>query len=581
MRTLLAKINKLTWWQVAVILIVLGCVVFLTGLKSPFLNDDIAQIVENPVVHSISHILILFEGGTFYTGHGLSPLSGAFYRPLVTTTYALIYTIFGLNALAFHVFQILFVTVAAFLLYLFFRYSFNKPLSLFLASVFLVHPLNSQVVFAIPSMQEALFFILGMSALLLIVRYNSIRALVFASLCLFVSLLFKEAGLLFVVMAGAYLLLFDRRRFLPLVGIMILPMAVYLTLRVLAIGLFVHSNIVPIEKLSLFGRLFTLPSILLFYLAKFVFPWQLATVYNWTFPTFSFQNVLLPLLVDIAAITLFVYLGFKIQQRATKAMLYTYLFFSLWTAVGLILYLQILPLDGTVSEPWFYFPMAGLLGMIGVILVTFPVRIEQKWLFVAAVIILSVFGIRTAMRGTDWSNSATLTRKDLQASKEDYTGYNAWAEYMIRHGRFSEAKSYALHSISIFPSFTNYDDLGQALAGLGDYAGAEKAYDAGIKLGNNYGNIYQDKATLTLVYGDPVSDKQFLLSAVHKFSQDSELWISLAVFEDKNSDNADAKIAIVTASHLGDVPSTLYGWIMNDESFTLHMASFNADITVQ
>lgn len=581
MQALLGKINKLTWWQVAAIFILLGYVVFWTGLTSPFVYDDIPQVVNNPVVHSIANIRLLFEGGTFYVGHGLSPLSGAFYRPLITTTYALIYTIFGPNALAFHLLQILFSAVAAVLLYLLFRYSFNKPLSLFLASVFLVHPLNSQAVFAIASMQEALFFIFGISALLLLVRYNSSSVLFVASLCLFISLLFKEAGLLFVAMAGAYLFLFDRRRFLPLVGVMILPMALYLALRVLFIGLFVHSNIAPIDRLGLIGRMLTLPSILLFYLAKFVFPWQLATAYNWTFPTFSFQNVLLPLIADFAVIALFVYLGFKIQRVATKPMFYTYLFFSLWTTVGLLLYSQILPLDLTALEPWFYFPMAGLLGMIGVILVTFPIRVEQKWLIIAAVILISVLGVRTAMRGTDWSNPVTLASKELKASREDYTVYNGYAEYMIRHGRFSEAKSYALHSISIFPSFTNYDDLGQALAGLGNYAGAEKAYDAGIKLGNNYGNIYQDKANLMLVYGDPASDKQFLLAAVHKFPEDSELWISLAVFEDKNNDNADAKVAITTASHLGNVPPTLHDWIMNDESFTLHMANLNTDITVQ
>src|SRR6266567_2012741 len=198
----------LTWWQVAAILIVLGYVVFWTGLTSPFLGDDIPQIVDNLPVHSIAHVLVLFEGGTFYVGHGLSPLSGAFYRPLITTTYALIYTIFGPHALAFHVLQILFSAVAAALLFLFFRYSFNKPLALFLASVFLVHPLNSQAVFGIPSMQEALFFIFGISALLLLVRYNSTRVLFIASLCLFISLLFKEAGILFVAMVGAYLLLF-------------------------------------------------------------------------------------------------------------------------------------------------------------------------------------------------------------------------------------------------------------------------------------------------------------------------------------------------------------------------------------
>jgi protein O-mannosyl-transferase len=580
-QALLAKINKLTWWQVAIALVALGYIVFWTGLASPFLSDDIPQIVENPVVHSIANMFIFFIGGTFYNGHGLAPLSGSYYRPLITTVFSLIYTQFGTNALPFHLIQILFSCTAAFLLYIFFKYSFGKTLSLYLAAVFLIHPLNSQTVFAIASMQESLFFIFGILSLLILIRYKSNKALLLAALFLFVSLLFKESGALFVVIAGAYLFLFERKRFLPLVGVMVLPMLLYLVMRFLAVGLIVHQNIAPIDRLDLIGRMFTMPSILLFYLVKFVFPWQLATGYYWTYPTFSFQNVLLPLIVDLAIIILFVYLGFRIQKRATQAMFYAYLFFSLWTTIGLLLYMQITPLDFTASEPWFYFPMAGLLGMLGVISVTFPIRIERKWLIIAASIILCVLGVSTALRGTVWSDSAALASEDKSVSKNDYIVDESYAKYMIRHGRFSEAKTYAQQSVNTFPSFTGYDYLGQALAGLKDYAGAEKAYDAGIKFGNNFSYIYQDKAMLMLVYGDPTSDKMFLLAAVDRFPEDSELWTSLAVFEDMNIDNADAKVAITTASKLGQVPADLSGWILNNQPFSLHMANLSTDIAVQ
>ena len=158
---MLAKINKLKNWQVALIFLVLGFAVFFSGLMNSFQGDDLPQIVDNPVVHSISHIEIFFEGSTFYNGGGIAPLSGVYYRPLMTTAFSVIYTIFGAHPFYFHLFQLFLGIGSVFLLYLVFCYFISPTLSLVLSLIFLVHPLNSQVVFAIPWMQDTLFSFLG------------------------------------------------------------------------------------------------------------------------------------------------------------------------------------------------------------------------------------------------------------------------------------------------------------------------------------------------------------------------------------------------------------------------------------
>src|SRR5437899_1611365 len=124
----LARINRLTAWQAAIIIAVVGLAVFFTGLKNPFMGDDLPQIVNNPVVHSITNIRLFFEGSTFYTGQGLAPLSGSYYRPLMTTIFSLLYTIFGIHTLTFHLFQFVLCIGVAIILYLFFRYSFQPML---------------------------------------------------------------------------------------------------------------------------------------------------------------------------------------------------------------------------------------------------------------------------------------------------------------------------------------------------------------------------------------------------------------------------------------------------------------------
>jgi len=84
---MLNKINKIANWQAALIITTLGFLVFFVGLHGQFLGDDLPQIVNNVPVHSVANIHLFFEGGTFYNGHGLAPLSGVYFRPLMTTVF--------------------------------------------------------------------------------------------------------------------------------------------------------------------------------------------------------------------------------------------------------------------------------------------------------------------------------------------------------------------------------------------------------------------------------------------------------------------------------------------------------------
>jgi 4-amino-4-deoxy-L-arabinose transferase-like glycosyltransferase len=292
---MLAKINKLKNWQVALIIVILGFAIFSTGLTSPFHGDDIFQIVTALPVHSITNIRLFFEGGTIYTGHGLAPLSGTYFRPLMTTIYSLIYSLFGARPVAFHIVQLALYVGSASLLYLIFKYSFKTVMALILAIIFLIHPLNSQVVYAIQYMQDALFFFFGILAIWLLLRFKSIRSLWLVALCLFLSLLSKETAVVFIIMALLYLFWFNRDRFYKFIYIMVVPVAAYLALRINAVGTTVYSNVAPIDHLNLLDRLLTMPSIVLFYITKFVFPWKLATAYYWTYSSFSVRHVLLPL----------------------------------------------------------------------------------------------------------------------------------------------------------------------------------------------------------------------------------------------------------------------------------------------
>src|SRR5205823_4064444 len=107
--------NNLPNKQVALILATTGLVVFFIGLASPFQGDDGPQIVDSAPVHSIANIGTLFSSSTFYNGQ---QLTGLYYRPMMTSVFALIYSLFGANSIPFHLVQLGIYVAAAFILYL-------------------------------------------------------------------------------------------------------------------------------------------------------------------------------------------------------------------------------------------------------------------------------------------------------------------------------------------------------------------------------------------------------------------------------------------------------------------------------
>lgn len=560
------KINRMKPWQVACIFAVVGLAVFFTGLNNPFQNDDFYQIVNNTPVHSIGNLPQFFGSSTFFNGE---KLTGVYYRPLMTTTFSLIYSIFGAQPIAYHIVQLILYTSGAFVLYLVFKHFFKPTVSLILALIFLVHPLNSQVVFSIPTMQDALFFLFGISAIWILINYKSNRGLWAAVACLLAAMFSKESGILFTVVAFLYLFWFDRSRVLALLKAITLPIVLYFILKINAVGIIGAHHAAPINDLDFIGRLFTAPSIFLFYIAKFIFPQQLSLGYYWTHPTFNISDVLIPLIVDLLIIGLFVYFGFRVKVKLSKEKFRIYLFFAAWTVIGLGLYMQIIPgLDFTACETWFYFAMAGLLGMIGTVLMTIKINLRPEWLVIPAIVLIALLGVRSGLRGLDYSSQYNLAVHDLTVSDDNFAAMNNIAQHLIDQGKYKEAESYARRSIGVYPIISNYINLGVVLQQTGDYSGSIEAYEQALKYGNT-SIIYENLALTHIVYSNPPTTAQFFQKALQEYPHNFKLWLYYAVFEGALGSNDKAKNAIVTATTYGDVPRVIYDGIIKRQPFNI------------
>ena len=177
------------------ILLGTGFLVYFNSLFNGFVFDDEYQVVNNELIRSLTNFPQFFRGSTFYF-EGQSELQGTYYKPVMTTVYSVLYTLFGPRPLFFHFFQLLMHITNAILVFLSIKYLLyqetnkNHTLSSFLAALlFLIHPINQESVAFIADLQEILFFFFGIFALLLTIKGFKILS-IFP--LLFLSLLSKE-----------------------------------------------------------------------------------------------------------------------------------------------------------------------------------------------------------------------------------------------------------------------------------------------------------------------------------------------------------------------------------------------------
>lgn len=522
------------------IISIVGIVVFFNGLFNYFVRDDGSQIVNNTLLSSISNIGTFFTGSTFYNGLQQN-LTGVYYKPILDVYFSIIITLFGPNYFAFHLFQLIIHIANSFIVYLLLKKFIKKPLALVLSLIFLVHPINSETVFYISNSQDILFFFFGSLALLIYSKYDFNPILIAPLLLL--SILSKETGILFIFMVLVYVFIYSRKKFYNTLFITTFLTCFYLLLRFSAIGLNVNASVAPIDKLTLFQRILNMPAIFLFYIKTFIFPINLSSSYIWYYTSPSFSTFYLPLFIDLVFLGAISYIGWFIFKKRSSKQFNAYLFFTIWFLIGMLFHLQIVPLDATVAERWFYFPIFGLLGMIGVSLESINFTVKSSWTIFVITVVILILSIRTIIRSSDWRNEFILDSHDIKISENNYILEKGMGLGLLQAGQPKEALPYIINSVNHFPSYTTYDALGDTFKNLLEFNKAKSAYLVSLHYGKYY-YTYDELGGLTLVTGNNNENKMFLNEALKMFPTDPNLWLYLAILEYKTGNKNEAKIAI-------------------------------------
>jgi tetratricopeptide (TPR) repeat protein len=529
-------------------IVFIGLIVYANVLFNGFVWDDIVFILNNYQVHSLN-IIQLFSKSEFN--------SGGYYRPIPALYFATIYALVQNQPFYYHLIQIcLHITITC-LIYLLYTKFFNKGLSLILSLVFLVHPINFESVGFIGATQSELFTLFGLIALLLSEKVKALRSVLVIGFFLLIALLAKEVAIAFLFLALLWQILYKKEKAKLFI---VLDAGVILSYSIIRFGLanvFLEKTTDNlIDRLSLWERVLNIPAIVWYYLKTLFFPKDLAILQQWTVTKLTPANFYIPLLLDTICFIIFIVFSLYIFKRR-KGFIKTYIFFAFWFFSGIVFLLQIFPLDQTVADRWFYFPLIGFLGLIGIFFESFRIKIKVTWTLSIVSIILILLSTRTIIRSFDWRNELTLDLHDVKISTNSWALENDLGTQYSQEGQYNIARIYEERSVQIDPNQVNYVNLGILYADIGEYRQAKEEYLASIRYGD-YFKSYESLAFLDTVYGNPKENIKYIQDiALKKFSYDATLWLCLAILEYNQGNKDIAKSDITQAYKYSQSPQTI------------------------
>jgi hypothetical protein len=526
--------------KVFLIFLILGAVVFYKALNNPFVLDDTSQITQNTFVHSLDNIPQLFLGSSF---GGSAEITGAYYKPLMTTSYALLYAIAGPNPFAFHFYQVSLHILNAFLVFLLLSFFVNRNISALMGLVFLVHPLNVENAVYIASLQDTLFLFFGLLAFLTLksnIKNQILKNALFA-ICLLLSLLSKESGILFVAIIFVYNFL-NRKSLADgilnikqiLIGVVSI---IYLSLRTAAVGWPTggHAD-APYSMLRapLLERIQSIPLQIYYYLKNFVWGQDLAIAQDWVVQKISWSNFAWPLIICAFLIFTLFYL-YKNNKKSQ--------FFVFWILIGFALHINVYPLDATVADRWFYFPMIGFLGLISINIEKFNAKATSGSIFIFIIFWSGV----SYNRVLDWESGLSLTKKDILKNPNSFTLNNTFAFELFIADRWDEAQIYAEKSVELAPWWwLNWNNLGhiyrhKAMSDKSYLAKAEEAFKKACENTSGFYMPYENLAEMLLFYKSPKEAQEFIIQSGQKLNLSAKLWLLLIMSTALNNELDRAK----------------------------------------
>jgi len=439
-------------WPRLLLLFVVPFLVYYKTLNFDFqyLWDDRILIVDNPYIRSfnIDNLRAIF-----------THIIQAEFLPLQMLSFMLDYSLWGLNPAGYHLSNILLHAINTVLLYLVLvNLSGNNRLSLFVAMVFAVHPVNVEVVAWVSQRKTLLASSLFFTSILLYLRWHNKGGLhhYLSSLGVFAMAVLSKPtiiGLPFILLV--YEALLKRRGqgrgVLQVIPFLLVSMAgVVLTIwsKLSGTGRVVDTATLTIH--TLFGTVYpTMIPVYWRYIGLLLWPVNLSAFYDTT----VYNSLLEP--VVLLSMALWVLVFALIFFRGGKEIK----FWSLWSVFCFLPVSNILPINVYFADRYMYLTEIGVFMCIGRAVSPMITRCLDRSAVSEAVLylflLLSINGILTGItynRMEVWRDDLSLWEDTVEKSPNIYIArINLGAAYM-RHGRLREAEQQYMIALRLYPT---------------------------------------------------------------------------------------------------------------------------------
>jgi protein O-mannosyl-transferase len=478
-------IEKSIYYLALAVILVLTIIIYLPVFHNRLLDwDDSAYIKNNPLIYSIN-LKEIFS-------HTIE----SNYHPVTILVLALEYHFFGLNATAYHAFNLLIHLLNVILVfYSIFLLSNKARVALVVALLFGIHPLHVESVAWAAELKDLLytfFFLLSYIFYLKYLKTTQKKSYFFSLVLFLVSLLAKAmaASLPVVLILTDY---FKDRKITVKTITEKLP---FLLLAFIfgIVAVYAQKSTGAISDVTVFHfhqRVVFACFGFITYIFKLLLPFNLSSFYPYpidpgaNIPIIYYAYVL----CFIGVATYVIY-----SLRFTKNIIFGMGFFT----VTVFLVLQLLPVGSAVmADRYSYIPSIGIFYLAGEG-VNF---LWNKKIKTAPVIILSVFTVLFSLQAHArcgvWENDMTLWNDVINKYKTVPIAYNNRGLIFKDRNRNEEALKDFNKAIELNPAYASaYNNRGNIYISKNRYDEALKDYNKAIGLKPDYADAYNDRGNL-------------------------------------------------------------------------------------
>ncbi len=532
---------------VAIILIIVGFSLYANSFNNALFWDDDDSIVRNTYVHDLKYFPKYFTQNLIA---GSGQVSN-YWRPLLLTSFAIDYQLYGLNPVGFHVVNTLlhiFSALLAFILLLKLTRK-NFWLSFLPSLLFLIHPLQTEAVTYVAGRADPMSTLLSLACLIFYVSFRQKKKIkfIFYSLGFFLlGLLTKEQVIFLPFLVALIELVFffkkaDWKRVFKILFPFFVISIVYFILRITVLDFNNILSGIDYEvgySANLWVRLLTFSLVMMKYFGLLFAPLNLHMAYDispvqnfFSWPVLSF-SVIVVLIVMIC------------KKFWNKNKLIPFGF--LWFFIMLLPRTNIIQINRPMYEHWLYLPMLGFwLAIIALIIHLFKHnKLVIKQIFVIFIIFCIWLAALTINRNKDWDNPITFYEDNLQYTPESFIQRNNLGMAYGNAGRHEEAIDEYQRAIAIKDVYPQvHYNLANSLVGIGHIAEAKKEYLASLKISPTFVIPYQN---LIAIYATENN-----LEAIDKLLVEMSLNVERETFLD---------IAAVSYFNLGNKQQALEYW---------------------